>query len=163
MREPFAWPSRYALTWVPPWVPKWADACVAVVSSRPFHGFTYDVAGACVATPFADPPKSARLNVFHTREILGLVFAWWGIDGRPPQWSLPEEPPAEGDWSGMEIQTLRFPGHPQETTENSVDFAHLRYVHGYDDVTADGMATVDGSCLVSRSRLQASPARRQIH
>ena len=116
----------------------------------PFHGFTYDVAGACVATPFADPPKSARLNVFHTREILGLVFAWWGIDGRPPQWSLPEEPPAEGEWSGMAIQTFRFPGHPQETTENSVDLAHLRYVHGYNNVKAVGTATVDGSRLVSR-------------
>ena len=116
----------------------------------PFHGFTYDVAGTCVATPFAEPPKSARLNVFHTREICGLVFAWWGIDRRPPQWSLPEEPSTAAEWSNLEIRTLRFPGHPQETTENSVDLAHLRYVHGYDNVNAVGTATVDGSCLVSR-------------
>ena len=116
----------------------------------PFHGFTYDVAGTCIATPFAEPPKSARLNVFRTREICGLVFAWWGTDRRPPQWDLPEEPSAGREWSNIEIRTLRFPGHPQETTENSVDLAHLRYVHGYDNVKAVGTATVDGSCLVSR-------------
>ena len=116
----------------------------------PFHGFTYDVTGNCVATPYAEPPASVRLKVFDTREILGLVFAWWGIDGRPPQWHLPEEPSAGGEWSGMELRTLRFSGHPQETTENSVDLAHLRYVHGYDDVKAAGSATVDGAVLVSR-------------
>ena len=92
----------------------------------PFHGFTYDVTGICVATPYAEPPASVRLKVFDTREILGLVFAWWGIDGRPPQWDLPDEPSARGEWSGMELRTLRFPGHPQETTENSVDLAHLQ-------------------------------------
>ena len=116
----------------------------------PFHGFTYDVAGTCVATPFSEPPKSAKLNVFHTREICGLVFAWRGIDRRPPQWSLPEEPSTAAEWSNLEIRTLRFPGHPQETTENSVDLGHLRYVHGYDNVKAVGTATMDGSCLVSR-------------
>ena len=116
----------------------------------PFHGFTYNTDGACVATPYAEPPKSARLNVFETREICGLVFAWWGIEGRPPQWDLPEEPADEGDWSGMEMRTLRFPGHPQETTENSVDLAHLRYVHGYDSVGAVGSVAVDGAHLVSR-------------
>ena len=114
----------------------------------PFHGFTYDVTGICVATPYAELPASVRLKVFDTREILGLVFAWWGIDGRPPQWHLPDEPSAGGEWSGMELLTLRFPGHPQETTENSVDLAHLRYVHGYDDVKAVGSATVDGALLV---------------
>ena len=116
----------------------------------PFHGFTYDVAGNCVATPYAEPPKSARLNVFETREILGLVFAWWGIDGRPPQWNLPEEPSADGAWSGLELRTIRFPGHPQETTENAVDLAHLRYVHGYDNVKAVGSTTVEGAVLVRR-------------
>ena len=116
----------------------------------PFHGFTYDVAGNCVATPYAEPPATVRLKVFDTREILGLVFAWWSIDGRPPQWDLPDEPSARGEWSGLELRTLRFPGHPQETTENSVDLAHLQYVHGYDDVKAAGSATVDGAVLVSR-------------
>ena len=116
----------------------------------PFHGFTYDVAGNCVATPYAAPPTAVKLNVFETREILGLVFAWWGIDGRPPQWHLPEEPPAGSEWSGQEFRTMRFPGHPQETTENSVDLAHLQYVHGYDDVNAVGSTTVDGALLVTR-------------
>ncbi|MDD9991011.1 MAG: Rieske 2Fe-2S domain-containing protein [Rhodospirillales bacterium] len=120
----------------------------------PFHGFTYNVAGTCVATPFSEPPKTARLKVLQTREILGLVFAWWGIDGRPPQWSLPEEPSLESEWSDLQLRTLRFPGHPQETTENSVDLAHFRYVHGYDNVKAVGTATVDGSCLVSRFDLK---------
>ncbi len=115
----------------------------------PFHGFTYDATGTCVATPFAPPPRATRLDVFATREISGLVFAWWGIDGRPPQWSLPEEPSSEGGWSGLEIRTLRFPGHPQETSENAVDLAHLRYIHGYDNVKATGSTTVDGSLLVS--------------
>lgn len=115
----------------------------------PFHGFAYNAAGACVATPFAEPPKSTRLNVFETREICGLVFAWWGIDGRPPQWDLPKGPEGGGEWSGMETRAFRFAGHPQETTENSVDLAHLRYVHGYDNVEAVGTATVDGAHLVS--------------
>ena len=116
----------------------------------PFHGFAYNTAGDCVATPFAEPPKSAKLNVFETREIVGLVFAWWGIDGRPPQWDLPEVLEGGGEWSGMETRTFQFSGHPQETTENSVDLAHLRYVHGYDNVEAVGTATVDGAHLESR-------------
>ena len=113
----------------------------------PFHGYEFDVAGQCVATPFADPPRTAKLRVFETREILGLIFAWWGIEGRAPQWSLPTEPPNQSGWSGFEINTLRFPGHPQETTENSVDLAHLRYVHGYDNVDPVVEVSVDGPLL----------------
>ncbi len=115
----------------------------------PFHGFAYDVAGHCVATPFADPPRATRLRVFETREIEGLVFAWWGLDGRPSHWSLPGQPPGEGEWSRLVLQTLRFPAHPQETAENVVDLAHLRYVHGYDNVEPVGKTTVNGQVLVS--------------
>lgn len=116
----------------------------------PFHGFEFDVTGKCVATPFAEPPRTAQLRVFPTREVLGMIFAWWGLDGRPPQWSLPEDPPAGADWSELGFRTLRFPGHPQETTENVVDLAHLRYVHGYGNVDRVEPVTVDGACLTSR-------------
>ena len=115
----------------------------------PFHGFEYEASGQCVATPFAPPVRAARLRVFETSEIAGLIFAWWGIDGRQPQWHLPSEEPDQTGWSGLIIWTSRFAGHPQETTENSVDLAHLRYVHGYDSVTRVGAMSVDGHLLVS--------------
>ncbi len=115
----------------------------------PFHGFEYDIAGQCVATPYAPAPESARLKVFETRDINGLVFAWRGSSGRPPQWDLPAPPPNGSEWSDMEFRSVRFKGHPQETTENSVDLGHLRYVHGYDSVQAVGRVTVDGASLQS--------------
>ena len=117
------------------------DGCLVC----PFHGFEYDTAGQCVATPFAPAPKTAKLRVFETRAVLGMVFAWWGAGGRPPQWSLPEDPPSPAEWGELEYRTLRFPGHPQETTENSVDLAHLSYVHGYDSVSRVGSVLVDGA------------------
>ena len=93
----------------------------------PFHGYEFDATGQCVATPFADPPKTAKLRVFETREVLGLIFAWWGIGGRPPQWSLPPDPPDEEGWSDFEIWTTRFPGHPQETASGEVSVATLLF------------------------------------
>lgn len=121
------------------------DGCLVC----PFHGFEFDVGGKCVSTPFAPPPKTARLKLFESREINGIVFAWWGIDGRPSQWSLPEDKELEGKWSELSFRTLRFPGHPQETTENSVDLAHLRYVHGYDSVYRIEPLIIDGTFLKS--------------
>ena len=115
----------------------------------PFHGFEYDATGQCVATPFAPAPGSAKLEVFETRDVLGLVFAWWGKGGRPPQWSLPEDPSLAARWSELELRTTRFRGHPQETTENAVDIAHLRYVHGYHNVRRIGAVSVDGAYLKS--------------
>ena len=115
----------------------------------PFHGFEYDATGRCVATPSAPAPVSAKLRVFHTREVAGLVFAWWGCGGRPPQWSLPDDPRADARWSALGIRKIRFPGHPQETTENAVDMAHLRYVHGYDNVNRVGPVSIDGAHLES--------------
>ena len=115
----------------------------------PFHGFEYDASGQCVATPYAPAPKTARLKTYETREILGLVFAWWGSGGRRPQWHLPDEPPTGPDWSELALGYFQFPGHPQETAENSVDLAHLRYIHGYDNVHQVGEVSIDGIHLLS--------------
>ena len=116
----------------------------------PFHGFEFDATGQCVATPFAAPPRSARLRAFETHEVGGMIFAWWGLGGRAPQWNLPQDTPEQEGWSDLSVQSLRFPGHPQETTENSVDVAHLRYVHGYGNVDRTHPVGVDGHLLVSR-------------
>ena len=113
----------------------------------PFHGFEFDSTGQCVATPFAAPPKQARLGVLETREIAGLIFAWYGIGDREPQWRLPQDPPAQEGWSRLLIETTRFRGHPQETTENAVDLAHLSYVHGFDRVRQVGTVSVEGPLL----------------
>ena len=115
----------------------------------PFHGFEYDATGQCVATPYAPPPRAARLRVFATQEIAGLIFAWWGIEGREPQWGLPTDLSDQTGWSGISVRTLRFPGHPQDTTENSVDLGHLRYVHGYGSVDRVVEVSVDGAYLRS--------------
>ncbi len=115
----------------------------------PFHGFEYDVTGQCVATPNAPPPSAAKLKVYETREILGMVFAWWGAGGRDPQWHLPDEPPTGVAWSELRFHTFRFLGHPQETTENSVDLQHLGHVHGYGDVQTPGSISIDGAYLQS--------------
>lgn len=116
----------------------------------PFHGYEFDATGQCIATPYAKPPKAARLRTFETHEVVDLIFAWWGIEGREPQWRLPAGAPAQSGWTNLEISTVRFPGHPQETTENSVDLGHLRYVHGYGSVKRIGRAAVDGPRLESR-------------
>ena len=115
----------------------------------PFHGFEFDASGQCVATPHAPAPRAARLRVFETQEVLGLVFAWWGINGRSVQWKLPESPPTGTDWSRMNFHRFQFAGHPQETAENSVDLAHLRYIHGYDHVEPVGTVSVNGAYLKS--------------
>ena len=116
----------------------------------PFHGYEYDSTGQCVATPYASPPRSARLEVIETREICGLVFGWSGKKGREPQWTLPADSPEQECWSNIEVRTIRFPGHPQDTTENSVDLAHFRYVHGYDSVRRQVPVSIYGHRLESR-------------
>lgn len=121
------------------------DGCLVC----PFHGYEYDATGRCVATPYAPPPKATQLRVFETRVMDDLIFAWWGNGGRPSQWDLPEDPPMDTDWGKIGYRTMKFPGHPQETTENSVDIAHLRYIHGYDSVHPVGSVSVDGPYLKS--------------
>ena len=122
----------------------------------PFHGYEFDATGQCVATPYAPPPKFAKLRVFETREVLGLIFAWWGIEGRAPQWSVPEDSPDQAGWCDLNIRTIRFPGHPQETTENSVDLGHLRYVHGNESVNRNGKVLVDGPYIESRFEFRSA-------
>ena len=124
-----------------------------VVNGRlvcPFHGFEFETSGQCVATPSGAPARSANLDLFEVREIEGLIFGWWGLGGRSSQWQLPDVPRTDDDWTDLQIRTVRFAGHPQETSENSVDIAHLSFVHGYHNVTNKTPVLIDGPRLESR-------------
>jgi len=121
------------------------DGCLVC----PFHGFVYDASGQCVATPSAPAPTNARLDVLETQEINGMVFAWWSGIGQPSHWSLPVGTLDEDGWTSVRLHEFRLTTHPEYTTENSVDLAHLSYIHGYFDVRQVGPVTVDGAHLVS--------------
>jgi nitrite reductase/ring-hydroxylating ferredoxin subunit len=123
----------------------------------PFHGFCFDADGACVSTPYGRrPPKKAQAGVWPVLERNGAIFTWFDEAGRPPLWDLPEVD--FGGFEPLEQKTWpRLKSHPQETTENSVDFGHLSVVHGYRDVEVVSPLALDGP------HLSATYAMTRVH
>ena len=121
------------------------DGCLVC----PFHGFEYDATGRCVATPNAPAPKNARLAVYETQEINGMVFAWWSATGEAPYFRLPTDTRDEDGWTEVGFRRFRLTSRPEYIAENSVDLAHFSHIHGYSDVEQVGPVTVDGARLTS--------------
>ena len=137
----------------------------------PFHGFRFGLDGGCVATGYdTRPPQAAALATIPVIERHGAVLAWHHPAGDPPAWTIPaadptaapadgEDPNAEPDdgydpdaageprWGPLRTHTYELAGHPQETSENSVDLGHLAIVHGYRRVEPLGEPDADGPVL----------------
>lgn len=111
----------------------------------PFHEFRFGLDGRCVATPYGAPPPRARLEVVPLRETHGLLLGWLGAPGEAPWFEVPDVD-VQG-WGDVRIRRYRFRGHPQETTENSVDSGHFAVVHGYSDVHVRRALELDGAHL----------------
>ena len=115
----------------------------------PFHHWEYDSKGWCKKIPYAKnlPPLAQRepvLKTLPTQERYNLIWAWYHPSGATPMWSIPDVPELlsdgyvpvrHGDW---DIGTCI-----QEIAENSVDFPHLKYLHG-SPVLPTGTSRVDG-------------------
>jgi len=115
----------------------------------PFHGFCFDGEGSCTKTGYETrPPKTARLRMIPTVERHGFVFGWHDNLGRAPRFELPETD--EDGWTGFRHHTFNLRGHPQETTENSVDIGHLSVVHGYSGIETLERLKLDGDLLTVR-------------
>ena len=115
----------------------------------PFHGFCFNAQGDCVSTPYGKRTPRMRMNTWPVVERNGAVFTWFDEAGREPQWEIPE---LSRDGYAR-LRTKIWPAlksHPQETTENSVDFGHLSIVHGYEDVAVEQPLTLDGPYLNTR-------------
>jgi nitrite reductase/ring-hydroxylating ferredoxin subunit len=114
-----------------------------------FHNFRFDGEGACVATGYGTkPPPTARLGVRGVREQNGLVMVFHDHAGRAPTWAPPVFD--EARWTPTVFRRLSFRGHPQETSENSVDFGHFGAVHGYTKVKALSALRTEGPYLHAR-------------
>ena len=113
------------------------------------HGFRYDAAGTCVSTPYAPKvPPAARAGAFPVRERNGAVLVWYDAADRPPTWEVPEID--VGGFAPALHRCMTLRAHPQETTENAVDFGHLSEVHGYQDVEVQRELRLDGPSLSVR-------------
>ena len=101
----------------------------------PFHRWRFDGTGRCIEVPYANRlPTKARLRIFPTREVNGMIFFWFHAEGAPPTFEVPDceewhdedfiKPWVRHEW------TVRT--HPQEMQENAVDSAHFPNVHRMD-------------------------------
>ena len=99
----------------------------------PFHHWRYDPEGRNVEVPYRDrPQRGARLQRWPATEVNGHIMVWNGPAGQEPGWMPPQVPEA-ADPALVRIEpetswTIRT--HVQEICENTVDIAHLQYVHG---------------------------------
>lgn len=118
----------------------------------PFHGFEFDRSGKCVATGYGTrPPPNARARTWPVCAVNGFVFAYHdgGTDCTDEvPWQIPDLDMKK--WTTPLVRTFRLRGHPQETTENSVDIGHLSAVHGYQAVKTIRELRVTGPCLNAR-------------
>jgi nitrite reductase/ring-hydroxylating ferredoxin subunit len=116
---------------------------------RNFHRFRFDREGACVETGYGTrPPPTARLGVLPVLEQNGLILVYHDPARQPPSWAPPVL--SMTGWSKMIVQRFRVGGHPQETTENSVDIGHFSTLHGYEDVRVLHPLRTDGPYLYAR-------------
>jgi phenylpropionate dioxygenase-like ring-hydroxylating dioxygenase large terminal subunit len=109
----------------------------------PYHHFRFGPGGECSAIPTGEPiPSSARVFSYPAVESFGLI---WAFNGEEP---LFEPPRIRGfDESDLYLSsrvTQVFTVQPWINVANTVDFMHLRYVHGLSyDFDMDEIRWVD--------------------
>jgi nitrite reductase/ring-hydroxylating ferredoxin subunit len=122
-----------------------------------FHGMRYGADGRCSGTANGDPPPPAAcLKPWSVREQSGMILVWHDAAGREPGWEVPPLP--EDGFTPIAWRRFRFPGHPQETTENSVDFGHFIHTHGFPAAHDSGSVRTEGPVLFAHYEI-----RRAIH
>lgn len=111
----------------------------------PFHAFRFATDGRCVATGYGTKPPKASATAYAVAEKHGLVLVHFDPLGRAPAFVIPELD--ERGYTELRTACFELRGHPQETTENSVDIGHLGVVHGYQDVRIVEDLHTDGAYL----------------
>ncbi|WP_316528312.1 Rieske 2Fe-2S domain-containing protein [Kitasatospora brasiliensis] len=92
-----------------------------------FHRFVFSLDGPCRRTSYGQTAPRAALGTLPVRESGGLILVWGTRDGSPPSWEPPVLPVGRPLPRGRVFEVA---SHPQQMTENVVDFGHLEQLHG---------------------------------
>jgi 5,5'-dehydrodivanillate O-demethylase len=98
----------------------------------PYHGWTFDGTGACIAQP-AEPPESTFKDKIHIKsypvqELCGIVFAYLGPAPAP---LLPRWEPLVLKNTARVLYFTELPCNWLQSMENSPDITHLEWLHGH--------------------------------
>jgi 3-ketosteroid 9alpha-monooxygenase subunit A len=100
----------------------------------PFHGWTFDCNGTCVAIPYASRIPVRAVNALRGWPVLeknGFIAIWYDPDNGPTEDYLPDIPEWGADgWGDWQFQRSRIRAQPSDVIENIVDVAHFPHVHG---------------------------------
>jgi 5,5'-dehydrodivanillate O-demethylase len=94
----------------------------------PYHGWTFDGSGACIAQPAEPRPFCERAGIaaYPTRDYLGLVFAYLGEGEPPPFETTPEfEDEEHVRYSTGDV----WPCNYFAQMENTLDVTHTTFLH----------------------------------
>jgi 5,5'-dehydrodivanillate O-demethylase oxygenase subunit len=105
-----------------------------------YHGWKYDGSGQCVEQPAEDPrfASKVQLRSYPTQEYLGLIFAYLG-EGEPPpfpRYGELEEPGV------LEVYKNTWPCNYFQAIENSLDQAHIAFVHRDSSFDANNLGEI---------------------
>ena len=118
----------------------------------PFHGWLWDGSGQNAEIPYGVRPNfiNLRTAAYPVEEIDGLALMWFSPSGAEPTWKPPSvlAPYLPSDFYDLFPHCTRqdqLRMVPQLIAENTIDFAHLKWVHRWEagepeilDFRADG-------------------------
>ncbi len=112
-----------------------------------YHGWKYDGSGQCVEQPAEPKPFADKVSIpsYPVTEYLGLIFAYLGKGNPPP---LPRYPKLESSDISLDAVRLDRICNYFNNIDNSLDNAHVRFVHGRHRETA-GDEIVKGDPMIS--------------
>ena len=97
------------------------------------------------STGYGTKPPRVAARTWHIVENHGAVLVWADRRGGPPTFQIPTLDLSR--FTPLRRKVYRLRGHPQDTTENSVDIGHLTVVHGYQRPKMLSDLVVDGPSL----------------
>jgi 3-ketosteroid 9alpha-monooxygenase subunit A len=94
----------------------------------PFHGWEFSLEGKCIGMPYGGRiPPNAKTRSWAVIEQDDVILMWHDINGADPTWSMPSF--GDRNWNTPRSMVRMISSHPQEILENSIDYAHFRFVH----------------------------------